>query len=148
IKVSNPRRDMYGSEAAVVVAPSGHIAGTFLRSDARQAAGQFQQPAGVDWGILRGAIGLETDDVRRKAKRDLVYPKRINPITRDGGGPIYLDGSRTGSSTSPWSSLGQRRGVIFMEKRLIPGMAFVRHQNLNEELYEQGKRALLVFMLE
>jgi hypothetical protein len=46
--------------------------------------------------------------VLEERKRDLVYPKRINPLTTGPGLPRYIDGSRTlkpdfGSSGSAWA---------------------------------------------
>ena len=38
------------------------------------------------------------------AKRDLVYPKRINPLTTGPGMPRYIDGSRTLKSTGNFPS--------------------------------------------
>jgi hypothetical protein len=148
VKVANPNKDLYGTDAAIVIAPSGHLAGMYARNDARKTAGQFQQPAGTEYGRMPGVLGLEMSEVKKKTKRDLVFPKMINPISQERGTPIFVDGARTLKSSSPFPSVGQRRGVIFMEKQLIPGLAFIRHQNINERLYEQGNRTLQVFLLE
>jgi hypothetical protein len=148
VKVANPDQSLYGSDPTVVVAPSGHIAGIMARNDARKVGGAFEQPAGTDFGRPLGVLGLEMDEVKRKSKRELVFPKLINPISQEKGTPIFVDGARTLKSTGAWPSIGQRRGVIFVEKRLIPGLAFMRHRNINERLYEEGKRTVNTFLLE
>lgn len=148
VRVANPDKALFGSEANVVIAPSGHLAGMYARTDARKTAGQFQQPAGVERGLLPGVLGLETNEVKKKPKRDLLFPKLINPISQERGTPLFVDGARTLKSSSPFPSVGQRRGIIHMEKQLIPGLAFMRHQNINEGLYERGRRSIQVFMLE
>jgi hypothetical protein len=148
VKVANPSSALYGTDATVVVAPSGHLAGLYARNDARKIGGAFEQPAGTEFGLLRGVLGLETDEVKKKHKRDLVFPKLINPISQEPGTPIHVDGARTLKSTGAWSSVGQRRGVSFVEKRLIPGLAFMRHRNINTKLYKEGQRAVTLFLLE
>lgn len=148
VKVANPDKVLYGSSPTITIAPSGHVAGIYARNDARKVGGQFEQPAGVDFGVPRNVLGLETTEVKKKAKRDIVFPKMINPISQEKGTPIFVDGARTLKSSSAWPSVGQRRGVIFVEKRLIPGLAFMRHRNIKDRLYAEGKRTVQAFLLE
>lgn len=148
VLVANPDKTLFGSSPTVVVAPSGHIAGIYARTDARKVGGVFEQPAGTEAGIPRNVIGLEMSEVKKKAKRDIVFPKLINPISQEKGTPIFVDGARTLKDTSPWPSIGQRRGVIFVEKRLIPGLAFMRHRNIKDKLYQEGSRTVTTFLVE
>lgn len=148
VKVANPDKVLYGTDAAIVVPPSGHIAGVYARNDARKIGGAFEQPAGTEFGIPRDVLGLEMDEVRKKTKRDLVFPKNINPISKEDGTPIFIDGARVLKGTGNWSSVGQRRGVIFIEKALIPGLAFMRHRNIKPKLYREGQRSVQQFLLE
>lgn len=148
VLVTNPSKTLYGNGPTVVVAPSGHIAGIYARNDARKIGGSFEQPAGTQFGLPKNVLGLEMTEVKKKAKRDLVFPKLINPISQESGTPIFVDGARTLNSGSPWPSIGQRRGVIFVEKRLIPGLAFMRHRNIKPKLYKEGEKAVTLFLLE
>lgn len=148
VKVTNPNKALYGNTPDIVIAPSGHMAGLYARTDASKVGGTFEQPAGTERGLLRNVIGLEMPEVKKKPKRELVYPKRINPISQEKGTPIFVDGSRTLKSTGSWPSIGQRRGVIEVEKKLIPGLAFMRHRNIKEKLYNEGKRTVLVYLSE
>lgn len=148
VKVANPSTALYGSDNTVVVPPSGHIAGIYARNDARKIGGTFEQPAGVDFGVPKNVLGLEMAEVKKKSKRELVFPKNINPISQEDGTPIFLDGARILKLTGSFPSVGQRRGVISVEKALIPGLAFMRHRNIKPKLYKEGKRAVTVFLLE
>jgi hypothetical protein len=148
VLVTNPDKTLYGNSPTVVVAPSGHIAGIYARNDARKVGGSFEQPAGTQFGIPANVIGLEMTEVKKKNKRDLVFPKLINPISQEKGTPIFVDGARTLNDQSPWPSIGQRRGVIFVEKRLIPGLAFMRHRNIKPKLYAEGEKTVRLFLLE
>lgn len=150
VKVANPNKALYGSSDTVVVAPSGHIAGVYVRNDKRKIGGAFEQPAGIDKGIgvPRNVIGFETDEVLQKAKRDIVAARNINPISREKGTPIFIDGTATLDDQAIWPSIGQRRGVMFVEKTLIPGLAFTRHRNLRSSLYDRAKNAVEEFMIE
>jgi hypothetical protein len=38
--------------------------------------------------------------------------------------------------------------VIEVERRLIPGLAFMRHRNIKERLYNEGKKTVLLFLGE
>lgn len=146
VKVANPSTSVFGNDATIVVPPSGHVAGVYARNDSRKIGGAFEQPAGIDYGKPLGVLGFETKEVLDKKRRELVFPKNINPISREKGTPIFIDGARCLKSTGNFPSVGQRRGVIFVEKQLEPGLAFVRHRNIKPKLYEQAKRTVLAFL--
>lgn len=148
VRVANPSVTLYGTDATIVVPPSGHIAGCYARRDASKSGGAFEQPAGVDFGVPRNVLGLEMTEVKKKAKRELVFPKNINPISQEAGTPIFIDGARCLKTSGNFGSVGQRRGVIFVEQRLIPGLAFMRHRNINSRLYTEGQRSVQLFLLD
>lgn len=147
VKVTNPSKTIFGNDELVVVPPSGHLAGFYSRMDASKIAGQFEQPAGVDF-TLPGVIALETDEVLDIEKRKLVFPKNVNPISQEPGTAIFVDGARCLDTSGNWGSIGQRRGVIFVEKQLIPGLAFMRHKNIRPSLYKEGERTIDLFLTD
>ena len=104
--------------------------------------------AALYWPKVKIANPSGTDEVLKKTKRELVFPANINPISREKGTPIFVDGARNLDITGNWPSVGQRRGVQFVEKRLIPGLAFIRHRNIKSKLYEEGKLTVTSFLLE
>jgi phage tail sheath protein FI len=148
VKVLNPDKAVYGkSSKTITVYPSGHIAGMFARVDGSRPGGVYQPPAGVEVGKLFGVIGLETEEVKDEAKRDVVFPNRINPITVEPGTPIYVDGARTLKATGNFPTVGERRGVIFVEQTAKAGLNVERHQSNTEELRARVDRSLRSFLI-
>ena len=147
VKVLNPNRSVFGSDNLVVVPPSGILAGVYARTDAAHPGGVYDPPAGIDVGQLTGVLGFETDEVLEERKRDLVYPKRINPLTTSPGLPRYIDGSRTLKGSGNFPYIAERRGVIFIERSLKQGLQFARHKNNTEGLRATVRRTITAFLL-
>ena len=146
LQILNPDKAALGSADRVIVPPSGVVAGVYARTDAVRPGGVYDPPAGIDKGKLIGVVGFETDEVLEESKRDLVYPKRINPITTGPGMPRYIDGSRTLKSTGNFPYVAERRGVIFIERSLKQGLQFARHKNNTEGLRAQVRRTITAFL--
>ena len=147
VMVLNPSRTVFGSSDQLVVAPSGIIAGVFSRTDGARPGGIYDPPAGIDKGRMFGVLGFETDEVLEERKRDLVYPKRINPLTTGPGLPRYIDGSRTLKGDGNFPYVAERRGVSFIEGSLKQGLQFARHKNNTEGLRAQVRRTITAFLL-
>jgi hypothetical protein len=149
IKITNPSDDVFGVQAdnMIVVPPSGHVTGMMARLDATSPAGVFKAPAGIENGRLFGALDLEVDEVKEEATRDYVFPELINPISVEPGTSIFVDGARTLKEDGNWPTIGERRGVIFVERSLKAGLAFMRHRNINQRLYAEGSRTTKNFLL-
>lgn len=147
VKILNPIKDVYGDADQITVPPSGHIAGMFARVDASGPGGVFQAPAGIDNGRLFGVLALETDEVKDEATRDIVFPELINPISVEPGTPIFVDGARTLKADGNWPTIGERRGVIFIESSLKRGLASARHRNINPRLIAEVGRSTKAFLL-
>lgn len=155
IKIANPDTALFTSDTAgrIVVPPSGHIAGAAARGDFSRLGGIYHNFAGLDVdngiprGKLLGAVGLETDEVLDEAKRDLVYPELINPITTESGAPIYIDGTRTLLITSQFPTIAQRRGASFIGRTIKQGVNFARHANITDDLLRRVSRVIDIFLL-
>ena len=147
VLVLNPSRSVFGSPDTIPVPPSGIIAGVYSRTDSARPGGVYDPPAGIDKGRMFGVLGFETDEVLEEAKRDLVYPKRINPLTTGPGLPRYIDGSRTLKGGGNFPYIAERRGVIFIERSLKQGLQFARHKNNTEGLRAQVRRTITAFLL-
>lgn len=146
-KVLNPQKSVFGSSDQLVVPPSGILCGVFGRTDAARPGGVYDPPAGIEAGRMFGVLGFETDEVLEERKRDLVYPKRINPLTTGPGLPRYIDGSRTLKGDGNFPYVAERRGVIFIERSLKDGLQFARHKNNTEGLRAQVRRTITAFLL-
>jgi phage tail sheath protein FI len=147
VKVLNPDRGVFGAQDKIVVPPSGIVAGVYARTDAARPGGVYDPPAGIDAGRLFGVLGFETEEVLEERKRDLVYPKRINPLTTGPGLPRYIDGSRTLKGDGNFPYIAERRGVIFIERSLKQGLQFARHKNNTEGLRATVRRTITAFLL-
>ncbi len=147
LRVLNPAKNVFGADANVLVPPSGIIAGVFARTDAARPGGIYDPPAGIENGRMFGVIGFETDEVLEERKRDIVYPKRINPLTTGPGLPRFIDGSRTLKGDSNFPYVAERRGVIFIERSLKAGLEFARHRNNTESLRSAVRRTIVTFLL-
>jgi uncharacterized protein len=147
VSVLNPAKSVLGADAQVVVPPSGIIAGVFSRTDSAQPGGVYDAPAGIDAGRMFGVLGFETDEVLEEKKRDLVYPHRVNPLTTGPGLPRFIDGSRTLKGDGNFPYVGERRGVIFIERSLKQGLEFARHKANTEALRAQVRRTITAFLL-
>ena len=147
VKVLNPSKTVFGNVNELTVPPSGIIAGVFSRTDAEAPGGVYRAPAGVEKGRLLGVLGFETDEVLEEAKRDLVYPKRINPLSTFPGAPRFIDGSRTLKGNGNFPSVPERRGVIFIEQSLKQGLEFLRFQPNTEETRAVANRTVTAFLL-
>lgn len=147
VEILNPSSSVFGSDANIVVPPSGHIAGAYARTDASHPGGVYRAPAGIENGRLFGVLGLETTDATDEAKLDLLYPKRVNPITTMPGLPLYIDGSRSLKGGGNFPSVPERRGVIFIEQSLKRGLQFLKHQPNTESTRAIANRTVTLFLL-
>jgi hypothetical protein len=147
VVVLNPSKSLFGSTDTIVVPPSGIICGVYARTDGARPGGVYDPPAGVDKGRMFGVLGFETKEVLEETKRDLIYPKRINPLTTGPGMPRYIDGSRTLKGDSNFPYVAERRGVIFIESSLKQGLQFARHKNNTAELRAQVRRTITAFLM-
>lgn len=147
VRVSNPAAAVYGNASELTVAPSGYVAGVYARVDGSRPGGVYVPPAGIVNGVLQGVLGFETDEVLDEAKRDLVFPKRINPLTVYPGTPRHIDGARTLKGNGNFPTVAERRGVIFIEQSLKQGTLFAKHQNNTEALRATLSRTVTAFLL-
>jgi len=147
VKVQNPSTTVFGNVPSLTVPASGHIAGVYARVDGARPGGVFVPPAGILNGVLFGVLGFETDEVLDEAKRDLVFPKRINPLTVYPGTPRHIDGARTLKSDGNFPTVAERRGVVFIEQSLKLGLLFAKHQNNTEALRAALARTVTAFLM-
>lgn len=154
IKIQNPNTTVFGQSATITVPNSGHICGRYARTDASQPGGIYRSAAGLENGVFRTVAGLEDDpdgaprhQVTNAVTRDLVYPKRINPIAPINGA-LAIDGTRTLRGDSNFPGVGERRAVNFIEASIRSGLQFVRHRNNTRALRKEVERTLEKFLLD
>ena len=146
VAIVNPSQAVFGNTEQLIVPPSGYIAGVYARIDASRPGGVYVPPAGVQNGVLLGVVGFETSEVQKEARRDLVFPKRVNPLVALGG-VRHIDGARTLKGNGNFPTVAERRGVIFIEQTIKEGLLFAKHQNNTPELRRAVNRPLTAFLL-
>ncbi len=153
IQIANPNTTVFGTAAALVVPPSGAIAGRYGANDAASPGGVYEapaglgtSPAGVGYGQLISALGVETNEVGDENKRDLIYPDLINPIVGLVGLPIHMDGAKTLLSTGNFPTIGERRGIIYIEQSLDTGLVPFKHRKIKASTLAALGRAITNFL--
>lgn len=147
IKIPNPDKTLYGNDALITIPPSGDIIGCYCGTDSARDGGVYDEPAGIERGVIRRARGLETEEVMEETRRDIVYPKNINPIVMGPKGAV-LDGTRCLLTTGNFGTIAQRRGVITIEQSIKEALEFVRHTGNDVKLRGEADRATRQFLVE
>ena len=97
------------------VACNADIAGLMARTSINQFP--WFSPAGANRGALNNAVKLAFNP--SQAQRDLLYPKRINPIIFSPGAGIILFGDKTALSyTSAFDRINVRRLFLTLEETI------------------------------
>lgn len=155
IKIINPDPTVFTSDerGLITVPPSGFICGAAARGDASREGGIYHNFAGLQVdgstsrGQLIGAVALETKEVEDEAKRDLIYPELINPISIFSGAPVHVDGTKTLREDVQFPTIAQRRGASFIQRVIKQGLQFVRHANITDDLLREAARVANAFLL-
>lgn len=145
VKVSNPSAAVFGSASSLTAPPSGSILGLYARVDGRRDGGVYDSPAGWEIAAL-DILGIESESANLEAVRDVVYPKRINPIHTDPGRPFYVDGGRTLKEGGNFPNISERRGVILIKSSIKRGIDFARHKPHDESLRARIRRSVTAFL--
>ena len=115
------------------------IAGLMARTSINQFS--WFSPAGSARGALNGAVKLAYNP--SQAQRDLIYPKRINPIVALPGSGILLFGDKTGLSfASAFDRINVRRLFLTIEQALERA-AEAQLFELNDELTRANFRNIV-----
>jgi len=147
ITISNPNETIFGKVDDIVVPPSGHICGMYARVDGMKPGGVYEAPAGIGYGELRGTTGLETEEVNDEGKRDLIYPELINPIDTAVSARPMCDGNRTLKEDGNFPTIGERRGVTYIENSVYNGIQWARHRKIKVSQRKRLERTVKSFLL-
>ena len=142
-KMLNPSAAVFGDVEEIVTMPSGMVAATFARNDARE--GGIYKAAAGESGALVGCNGFETEDSNTERKRDYVAPHRVNIMHADGARP-YIDGAETLRGDSNFPYIPQRRGAIFIEQTIKSGIDPDRWKNNEPSLRRSQERSTRAFL--
>ena len=108
---------------------NGHIAGLCANTD--NVADAWFSPAGFNRGSLRNVVKLAYNP--KKADRDELYKRNVNPISAFPGQGIVLFGDKTAQSKpSAFDRINVRRLFITLEKAISTAAKFQLFE-LNDE---------------
>tara|TARA_R100000008_G_C3582533_1_gene169611 strand:- start:19 stop:2451 length:2433 start_codon:yes stop_codon:yes gene_type:complete len=97
------------------VALNADVAGTMCRTSVNQYS--WFSPAGASRGTINSAVKLAYNP--SQAQRDLIYPKRINPVIFSPGAGIVLFGDKTGLGyASAFDRINVRRLFLTIEQTI------------------------------
>ncbi|MBI1257365.1 MAG: phage tail sheath family protein [Chloroflexi bacterium] len=129
------------SGAIVDVAPSGHIAGIWARTDATR--GVHKAPANE---IIRGAL-----NVTRRLTRDeqgILNPQGVNAIRLFSGEGVRVMGARTvAAASSEYRYLNVRRLFCMVEESIDESMRWVLFEPNNIPLWKSIERDVTAFLI-
>ncbi|MEU9132740.1 phage tail sheath family protein [Kitasatospora sp. NPDC048540] len=124
---------------AVVVPPSGHMAGVWARNDATR--GVHKAPANE---TVRGAIALEL--AITKGEHDQLNPIGVNCVRAFPGQGIRVWGARTLSSDPEWRYINVRRLFNWVEESILQGTNWVVFEPNDPKLWDSVKRTVGMFL--
>jgi phage tail sheath protein FI len=120
------------------MAPSGHLAGVWARTDLTR--GVHKAPANEP---LRGALGLKYQVSR--GEQDLHNPRGVNAIRSVGGG-LRIWGGRTLSSDPAWKYINVRRLFIMVEASVEAATQWVVFEPNDHRLWRRVVRTVSSFL--
>ena len=146
VKVANPSKSLFGNSTTILAPPSAAVCGRMAKNDERDG-GVYEAPAGIEWGKLSPVVlGVEDIEVNEEDARDLVFPELINPITAIDGKAVHIDGARTLKADGNFPTIGERRGVSFIETSVQSGLEFAKHRKIKPRLLAELQRNVKTFL--
>ena len=138
IKVENPTPNN-GSDAEILIPPSGHIAGVWARVD--ETRGVWKAPANE---TIAGCLDVEYPVT--KAEQSLLNPIGINCVRPFGTRGIRIWGGRTLASDTDWRYLNVSRLFNMVETTILDGTQWAVFEPNDVKLWEGVKRTLTGFL--
>ena len=84
--------------------------------------------------------------MRNETQRGLLEDDLINPIMVKKGTPVYSDGAATGNDQGPFASIGESRGVLFLQHTIGAAVDPKRNKNNRPRLRNEIKMLVDPFM--
>jgi phage tail sheath protein FI len=126
----------------VTVPPSGAMAGTYAGAD--QAVGPWQTPAGVTYGALNIAAGVERNVT--DSEQDLLNPNGVNAIRQMVNYGILAWGGRTLTSDPSLIYISVRRTLTMIEVSVRNGLRWVVFEPNSPKLWGSVTRDVTAFL--
>lgn len=136
-------RDPLANDNSMVdVAPSGHLAGIWSRSDSTR--GVHKAPANE---VVRGALNVTYQLTREE--QGVLNQIGVNCIRFFGREGIYVWGARTlADGSSEWRYLNVRRLFNMIEKSILNSTRWIVFEPNNESLWKSIRRDISAFLTQ
>ena len=128
-----------GGSTMRLIAPSGHMAGVYARSDTER--GVHKAPANE---VVAGANGLAIQVT--KGEQDVLNPLGVNCIRSFPGRGIRVWGARTLSSDPAWRYVNVRRLFNMVEESIERGTQWVVFEPNDQDLWARVRRDVRAFL--
>lgn len=124
----------------VMVPPSGHIAGVFVRTDINR--GVWKAPANE---VIHGILGPERAVSRRE--QETLNPEGVNAIREFPGRGVRVWGARTVSNDPEWKYVNVRRYITYLERSIERGTRWAVFEPNGEPLWVNVRRTVEDFLI-
>jgi phage tail sheath protein FI len=128
------------SRRDVGVAPSGHMAGIYARTDVER--GVHKAPANV---VIRGISRIGQDVTKRE--QDMLNPRGINALRAFPNLGLRVWGARTLTSDMSWKYINVRRLFLMVEESIDEGTQWVVFEPNDEPLWARVRQSVSNFLL-
>lgn len=127
VKITNPQTNM-----SKTIPASAVVIGQIIKIISTAGKGAWTPAAGVENGLVGSVVtGLENEKTNDKAYRDLLYPKKINPIYFKKGYGYLLYGIRTLEvSGGDLPQMNQRLTFLYCQKSIDDGTQWIEFSDL------------------
>ncbi len=134
--------DPLGGPQAIDVAPSGHMAGIYARTDVER--GVHKAPANTVVRGIRVRDGFAQDITKRH--QDVLNPRGINALRFFPQFGHRVWGARTMSSDTSWKYVNVRRLFIYLEESIDEGTQWAVFEPNSEALWALVKQTVSDFL--
>jgi phage tail sheath protein FI len=124
----------------LVIPPSGHISGVYVRTDMQQGVHKAPANATVE-GVL------STDQLITKGQQDILNPLGVNCLREFSGRDLRVWGARTTSNDPLWKYINVRRLFLYLEESIQKGTQWVVFEPNNEKLWTKVKQTTINFLI-
>lgn len=132
-------RDVVEPEKIVSIAPCGHVAGIYARTDAERGV----HKAGANT-VVRGALGVSQQVT--KAEHGVLNAAGVNVLRMVGNEGVVLLGARTLAAEPNWRYMPVRRLFNYVEESILQGTGWVVFEVNGPSLWKQIRRDVGAFL--
>lgn len=129
------------SNTAIMLPPSGFVAGIYARSD--EEVGPHKAPANE---VVTDALGFEV--MLNKGQQDILNPLGVNCFRYFTGRGYLLWGARTATSDTEWMYVNLRRYMNYLKHSIDVGTQYVVFENNGTDTWNNTQQIVSDFLYD